>query len=472
MKKLKTAFLHYHLKTGGVTTVIKHQAEALKNKAEVMVIAGEADKNDFSFHLCLIPGIGYESKIKQAKNADPEKSADAICEAIYKKWPSGCDILHVHNATLNKNSNFLKILKILQKRSIRLFIQIHDFAEDGRPAACFKEDYPENCHYGVINSRDYDILLKAGLKKQGLHKIPNRVSFLNTDKTKIRDNIVVYPVRAIRRKNIGEAIFLSLFFRQGETLAITQPPNSPADIFAYNDWKKFVKKRGIKVIFEAGNKMDFKKLIASSKFIITTSITEGFGFSFLEPWTGGKFLFGRKLADICIDFEKKGIDLSHMYESLKIPADWIDMEKFYSKWRACMLKIIEAFDFHIDSHKTEEIFSNMAADNLVDFGLLNERFQQDVIQKLMDNPLDKKILEDINPFLKNSGRWPDMREKTEKNAKAVMENFGDYDYGSLLTDIYKKVIDNPINQKIDKKALFKCFFKPERFSLLKWCAYD
>ena len=262
-QKLKIALLHYHLKTGGVTTVIKQQAGALKDKAGVMVITGEADKKDFPFHLALIPQTGYDSKIKEAKDADPENTADAILRAIYEKWPEGCDILHVHNATLNKNRHFLKILKILQSRGIRLFIQIHDFAEDGRPGAYFHEDYPENCHYGVINSRDYGILLKSGLKKEGLHKIPNKVSFINfNNKAGAHNNIVVYPVRAIRRKNIGEAILLSLFFKDNESLAITQPPNSMTDKIAYDGWKEFVQNHGLKIIFEAGNKMDFKKLMS------------------------------------------------------------------------------------------------------------------------------------------------------------------------------------------------------------------
>jgi len=190
---------------------------------------------------------------------------------------------------LAKNINFLKILKALQKRGIRLFLQIHDFAEDGRPLSYFSEEYVSDCHYGVINSRDYNILLKAGLKKQGLHKIFNTIKPIDFNNKKINPgNYVLYPIRAIRRKNIGEAILLSLFFQNNETLTITLPPNSMPDIISYVGWKNFVKENNLDVEFEAGLKKDFSELVLSAKFIITTSITEGFGFSFLEPWTAKK----------------------------------------------------------------------------------------------------------------------------------------------------------------------------------------
>lgn len=63
---------------------------------------------------------------------------------------------------------------------MKLFLQLHDFAEDGRPLAYFPDEYVPDCHYGVINSRDYSIFLKAGFKKDGLHKIFNIVDFFDS----------------------------------------------------------------------------------------------------------------------------------------------------------------------------------------------------------------------------------------------------------------------------------------------------
>ncbi len=309
---MKIAFIHYHLKTGGVTAVLRHQVEALRDTCDMLVLTGEIPESSFVCDTVHIPGLGYDRQ-DQNRSA-PKDIAASITRAINLKWESGCDLIHVHNPTLAKNRNFLKILKALQKEKIRLFLQIHDFAEDGRPLSYFPEDdYVSDCHYGVINSRDYNILLKAGLKKEGLHQIFNTLTPYNFKATgAISKNYVLYPVRAIRRKNIGEAILLSLFFTNDETLVITLPPNSPVDIKSYEQWKAFVEEKYLDIIFEAGLTHEFSDLVLAANFLITTSITEGFGFSFLEPWTAEKFLWGRRLPQICQDFEKNGVRLDHL----------------------------------------------------------------------------------------------------------------------------------------------------------------
>ena len=39
---MRIAFVHYHLKTGGVTTVIKRQVDAIQNTCDVLTITGYA----------------------------------------------------------------------------------------------------------------------------------------------------------------------------------------------------------------------------------------------------------------------------------------------------------------------------------------------------------------------------------------------------------------------------------------------
>ncbi|MBW2100574.1 MAG: glycosyltransferase family 1 protein, partial [Deltaproteobacteria bacterium] len=127
---MKIAFINYHLKRGGVTTVLKQQIEALKDECEFLVLTGLLPEAPFPAETTHIPGIAYDREIGHPE--PPEQTANAIIKAIYARWPDGCDLLHVHNPTLAKNKNFLKILKLLQKKGIKLFLQIHDFAEDGR----------------------------------------------------------------------------------------------------------------------------------------------------------------------------------------------------------------------------------------------------------------------------------------------------------------------------------------------------
>ena len=171
---MKIAYLHYHLKTGGVTTVLKQQLAALARQTEQLVITGDPPTTPLDADTVHIPELGYSSEYNGIFK--PLDVARAIMKAIRSKFNGPCDLLHVHNPTLAKNRQFLAILKLLQQEDLNLLLQIHDFAEDGRPLAYFSDSYPVDCHYSVINQRDYQILLNSGLKPDGLHLMENMVT--------------------------------------------------------------------------------------------------------------------------------------------------------------------------------------------------------------------------------------------------------------------------------------------------------
>ncbi len=468
---MKIAFIHYHLKTGGVTTVLKQQIKAIRDESDLLVLTGSDQKSPFPAETVFIPGLGYTKSSQKALS--PGKVAEAILEAISLKFKDNCDVLHVHNPTLAKNTNFLKVLKELQQRNVNLFLQIHDFAEDGRPRVYFFDQYLSDCHYGVINSRDYDILLKAGLKKEGLHKIFNMVEPVSLrNRVDYADKIVLYPIRAIRRKNIGEAILLSLFFKNHERLSITLPPNSPADFHSYAGWINFVKNKNLNVEFESGLKNVFSNLVLSSRFLITTSISEGFGFSFIEPWCAKKVIWGRKLPDICRDFENNGINLDHLYSELLVPVEWIGKKIFYNKWKVCILKNCKLLNYDIDKSSIDNIFSQVIKNEKIDFALLDESFQKNIISHIMSSKNEKKELIRLNPYLASVGIVPDKQSLIKSNMKAVFTNYSKDIYKEKLIEIYKKVSNNSVSHSIDKKMLLSCFLDPRHFSLLKWCEYS
>jgi glycosyltransferase involved in cell wall biosynthesis len=466
---LKIVFIHYHLKTGGVTTVLRQQVESILDTCDPLVLSGNPPESTFPCDVVHIPGLGYD--ISGRNLTEPEGAATAILEAIQLKWNDGCDLVHVHNPTLKKNANFLKILNVLKKIGLKLFLQIHDFAEDGRPLSYYaEEEYIEDCHYGVINSRDYNILLKTGLKKEGLHKIFNTITpFHFNAENAIFKNYVLYPIRAIRRKNIGEAILLSLFFKKNAPLVITLPPNSPADINSHEGWKTFVIKNKLNVIFEAGLTHEFSDLVLSSDFLITTSITEGFGFSFLEPWTAKKKLWGRKLPDICQDFEQNSIRLNHLYMRLDVPIDWVDKDMLFYAWNSCIQKVSEMFGVTIDDISIKTAYEKATANDAIDFGLLNEPFQKKIISTVLSSSANRKKLIRLNPFLSNPGSLPNQDELIKNNMEAVLFNYNQQKYKEKLIDIYKRVVRDNVCQKIDKKILLSEFLNLNNFSLLKWC---
>ena len=272
MRRLKIAYLHYHLRPGGVSTVIGHQVRAVAENCDTLIVTSTVppDARKYGTPINIAPLVAYDSDV--GRSFTPIELADSILSAITQKWPGGCDVLHVHNATLAKNKHLLDALDILRVRGVQLFIQIHDFAEDGRPDVYSPRAYTDDVHYGVINSRDYHILNRAGLKSEGLHIISNQVSPLIGVPLKTPPEIpkdrglVLYPVRGIRRKNIGEALLLSLFLPNNYSLGITLPPTSQQDIFHFCQWKKFVQQYYFNVRFGVGENADFIQLVKNAPF--------------------------------------------------------------------------------------------------------------------------------------------------------------------------------------------------------------
>jgi hypothetical protein len=466
---MKIAFVHYHLKTGGVTAVLKRQITAVHGACDTLVLTGNRAATDLPCKVVEIPELGYSQPHMPAP--DPDKVAERILQELTLTWPGGCDILHVHNPTLGKNRQFLQIIKRLQQAGVNLFLQIHDFAEDGRPDAYFEEAYPVDCHYGVLNVRDLDILRMAGLKETGLHHLPNAVDRLDARESRRPANLVLYPVRAIRRKNLGEAILLSLFFDAGRRLAITQPPNSPADIASYRDWVRWVNRNRLPVDFAVGRSAAFPALVGASASMVTTSIAEGFGLSFLEPWTAGKLLWGRRL-DICRDFERSGICLNFLYERIEVPLDWIDADLFRRHWHAAVARAAASFHLVIAADKAEAAFGRLSGRENVDFGVLSEKFQRQILSRLLRNPSAKTDLIRLNPWLAQPGKVADAPAKIENNRRMVLSRYATADYRSRLLRIYHQVISHPVTQQIDKAALRDAFFDLDHFPLLKWGAYE
>lgn len=467
---MKIAFIHYHLKTGGVTTVLKRQIMAIRGACDALVMTGDRAAVELPCKVVEIPELGYDHP--GISKPPPDRIVEQVIRVLRERWPGGCDVLHVHNPTLAKNRKFLPIIKKLQQAGVNLFLQIHDFAEDGRPDAYVEDEYPADCHYGVINLRDRDILLKAGLSGAGLHHIPNAVEGLSVKRGRCAKPQILYPVRAIRRKNLGEAILLSMFFKDGRRLAVTQPPNSPADVTAYRDWVDWVRKHRLRVDFEVGMHTDFPILVGSSESIVTTSISEGFGLTYLEPWTAGKPLWGRRLADICSDFETNGIHLKPFYDRLDVPLAWIDAEGFSRKWHAAVVDAAGRYGHPVAADAATRAFARMTHAEKVDFGLLSEKFQRQVLARLMTDPSAKAELGSLNPRLAHPGGAAGSSAIIESNRQAVLRHYGTEQYSERLLEIYGRIVDHPVGHRIDKAALRDAFFNLDRFSLLQWSPYD
>ncbi len=454
-KRLKIAIMHYHLRPGGVTTVIKDQASTLESQADVLVLAGEESAENAR----TIPGLGYGRA--GVSGPDAHETARAVLQAMRNEWGALADVLHVHNPTLNKNPSLPDVLRLLQDQGIRLFLQIHDFAEDGRPSAYYpRGEYPRDCHYGVINSRDKEALLSAGCDPRGVHLMWNVVRPLRSSANP-RAGRLVYPVRAIRRKNIGEALLLGMFLDCGVTC--TLPPRDKADAARYSRWKQLARDLRLDVVFDAGLERPLEEIIRDCRGAVTTSVNEGFGFAFLEPWTAGLPVGGRRIEHVCRDFEEEGIRLPFLYDSLPVPFGFFDASSFAERWRNAIAGSFSGFGRHLSESELASAWQTMSAAGVVDFASLDEQAQAETITRLRSRPRDWDRLE--GPGLENLRRG--LREPDasiiEANAAAIRGSYGPERYAQLLRRIYAEVMEVPISQRIDRSALLEYFLKPERF---------
>ena len=467
---MKIAFLHYHLKPGGVTTVLCHQIQALQNDVQLLVISGEAPPSDFPCEVACVAGVGYSSQGRSTQAAD--RIADQIRQAIHQHFHGPCDLLHIHNPLLAKNHLLLDIIRCLRQSGMNLFLQVHDFAEDGRPLACYNDvPYPEDCHYGVINTRDFNNLIQAGLTPEGVHLLSNCIMPFEGTPNGFKESFVLYPVRAIRRKNIGEALLLSLYLPPEQSLFITQPPNSSADLPSYRDWKDFAASHHLPARFEMGTQRPFMSLLTSADWILTTSITEGFGFVFLEPWSVGKELKGRLLPDTCQDFIDNGIVLPHLYRGIQLPMEWWGKERILDRFAGCLASNRRAYGSFWPRHWEDECLQALQQSTGIDFGMLDEAFQRECLNRVCRDPDRHQELLERNPSLATMLTAPPSRSAIAHNRARITTHYHPDRYREKLLEIYAAIVERPVKHTIDRKRLLSTFLRPERFSLLKWSAY-
>jgi hypothetical protein len=431
----------------------------------VLLIAGEDAPEDIDFPFARVENLGYD-KPEDRKNP-PERAGDlanGITAAMERHWGEAADIIHVHNPLIQKNALLIPALKILGGRGLRLLLQNHDLAEDFRPDVYTGyTEYPENCHYAVINSRDHSYLRRSGLKPEGLHLIPNEVAVLNAVPGLNRTRYL-YPVRAIRRKNIGEALFLSLYIPWGRTVAITLPP-AEKDTPVYRRWMDFAAEMELPMEFALGKDHSLEELLGTAVCALSTSIKEGFGFSFLEPWTAGRSIIGRRVDYVCKDFENAGVSYDSLYSEIKIPSEYISPVMVRNKMESSIRKVYGAFGLEVPVHMmrmmTEELFSR----DTLDFGRLDEEFQESIIRTIRHNRIAFQDVAALNHFLEKLADWKEDEALIGENRRIIMENYGEERMSKILMDTYR-VAMVPVVHKISKPVLLDLYLNPRRFSLV------
>ncbi|MGM5483548.1 MAG: hypothetical protein ACQER9_01375 [Nanobdellota archaeon] len=384
-----------HAKSSGVKFVIENIHKTIKRHLDYdlnfIYSSNKGKYEEKGVKIYDLPDIDYNEKIFDSRkelDAYAEKVAEKLINIFIKKKHKNI-ILHCHNINLTKNTYLGRAIKLislafqghddfLKKRlkekiktkKISIILQIHDFAEEGRPGQQYLMNnctgkynpdfakeiaYPvgKNITYCTINLRDKKILEKAGIKE--VFYFPNCIDceyltqkpFNKGLKSKIKEyaekndyifekkrKILLSPLKIIKRKNIIETILiLELLNREEDKwqLLITLDAHSDEDKEYSNLIKDYIRENktpavigfGYSIISPSSERSkkhlyNLRDLFSITNCIITTSVKEGFGMSYIEGWVSEIPVVARRIDYIFNDFEKMGINLNHCYNKINI----------------------------------------------------------------------------------------------------------------------------------------------------------
>lgn len=484
--RLAIAMVHYHLRRGGVTRVIQNALAALDpDQVDAVVLTGEAPPGDIAFSapVQVVSGLAYDEG--QTLPA-PEALLRAVQAAARAALGRDPDIWHIHNHTLGKNAAWTAAVARMSAAGQALVLHIHDFAEDGRPAnyrylsdrlggdqSLSGQLYPQagRTHYVLLNQRDEKILCSAGIDEDRVHRLPNAVwtgdeaADAASGTARSGAPLVLYPTRAIRRKNIGEFLLWSAMDADTERrYGITLAPESPGEKPIYAKWKSFATSLRLPIEFEMGLAQSFPDLIQSAERLVTTSIAEGFGLAFLEPWLMGRPLAGRKLPEITSEFEAAGISLDGLYDGLTVPADWIAEAEVRTALRESMMKAWTAYGREITPSMIDQAWSTIQRDGRIEFSRLDESQQEQIIVHVHASTSARSEVDPHDALTR-----PVNEKQLHDNRAIIQSTFGLPRYREQLMKIYEQAInaDSRATREISSNVVLDQFLAPDRFYLLR-----
>lgn len=500
---MNVAIVHYHLRPGGVTRVIEQTARAFAKTPEVnlVVLSGEDYAGHLECQLRVVPGLGYSQSITRLP--EPETLAANLMAAARDGLGGGNpDIFHFHNHSLGKNAVLPFALAELLGEGCKCLLQIHDFAEDGRPANyrflqhhLIQENpttrarllYPlgPSIRYAVLNARDASFLTQAGAPRDRVHTLGNPVSTpvestgtsgLLTPKEESRPfpeaaRLILYAVRGIRRKNLGEMVLLASACRSRDwVFATTLPPANPEWKPFYDGWIRFCRQNRLPVAFGVGEDLQFsyESYLQRADALLTTSVAEGFGMAFLEPIAQGKPLIGRDLPEITDDFTDKGLSFPTLYPRLNVPLAWIDSNAFHRKLDIALRDYYVSYGQKFSAEAHERFLKTSIREDQIDFAALDEDLQEQVLVKSLQQPA---IAADLLPeFLQNDGFFHPAISELAQRSQILAAHYSLPAFAKKLLQVYQQLLHDPAQppqDALDPAQLLTLFLRPEAFRFLR-----
>jgi hypothetical protein len=488
--------LHYHLLPGGVTDVIVLSVRAIlcqmKEVENITIAYGRQDNADRvrkkilagldpsaekKLSFCCLPTLDYGEKQEYLP------TPSALLASLEEHFPGKDNLWMVHNYQLGKNPVLTQALLMAAENENRpLLFQIHDFPECSRYAnlaalkqGTDKNNYPQrkNLAYCVINDRDRNYLIDAGLNKENIWLLNNPVPLGTTKKAdpdtvkaalykkyassfpgmKEKGKFVFYPVRSIRRKNLFEAAFLLKMTAQETNFVVSLPGISPTEL-AYTHLAEQAFKEGIISGLwgigadEETEQLNYPNFWAASDIIISPSIQEGFGYLYLNALHWRKPLFARSL-DIMGGFRSLfDPSSSHFYDQVSLPLTEKEkrtLRTLYKDKLDNLTPFMPAGRKESLSMELEEIFK----EDRFCFSYLTPQMQYDYLIKMNRDSIFRNEAASLNQGNLDALEKLFQADVPDKD-KAIGETFGEENYIATLRSLMDSLNRGCIEEREDK----------------------
>lgn len=486
MTSYSVAIVHYHLHRGGVTRVI-HTASRCLSELGIphVILSGEPDESGAKLPVQVVEGLRYRT---DPGGPDRRQLVHELQVAAASALGPGPIVWHFHNHSLGRNLVIADAVAQLAEDGEAMVLQFHDLAEDGRPmnypiVAETELLYPHSprIKHAFLNSRDRRHFLAAGLPAAHSVLLPNAITQPATVKPleqKPDSALVLYPVRGIRRKNLGELFLLAALSPKGTRYAVSLAPDAERWMAVYDEWRAFATDTGLPVLLDVVGRLSpapkaprtYASWLRHATHCITTSVAEGFGLGFLEPVTLGKPLLGRNLPAVTNDFAEAGIVPGRLYDRLLVPVDWVGRETLRQRLVRILRATLESYDQPMSNEHLERSFAAMLHHGHLDFGNLPEDLQRQVIHRILAGDGADKVLVETRAETKPARAWLRRTLKlTEPTAKPDdLLPYSTEAYGSRLQKLYAELVNaKPAPpDEVPKHKVLAGYLKPGSFHFL------
>lgn len=474
------AILHCHFERGGVTQVVENHVRALASCNDVDRIflvtdhrqGGLSAETQRLTESIRIAGFDYDPGHLSPGTA-PERARELTKSIEEGLAAAGLDrqqtVLHWHNHALGKNTAAPAVVRRLATSGWRLLLQVHDFAEDSRPenylalieASSVDSSqemdeylYPvaTQIHYATLTGGDAKVLSALGIPDQRIHCLPNSVTLPSGQQPDQQESLqlirqvmslpdharwCLYPVRGIRRKNVGEFLLMCRWLAADCFGGLTLRPATPLEARSYDRWRRIANEVSPRAVFDAAHHqgVTFSDNLAASDFVISTSVAEGFGMAFLEPWLAGRGVIARRLPGVTDDFASAGVKLSSLYDTVPVPGDaaWL---------RECRGRSAVAFD---DAWASLPIAFRPQANEVmesdtIDFARLTPGDQVTVLRRLAESSDYERAMKELSADLIRHFSDPPSPAFIDANAEVVDRHYSTKNQAGQLQGIYETLL--------------------------------